>query len=82
MPTLTFKVSPREALAIRRRARQEKATLSKFLRDCALGSAPIVTRRKVRMKKHPVSGLPYDASGEGLPMVTHEQVAAALADFP
>jgi hypothetical protein len=39
-------------------------------------------RRKVVIKKHPVSGLPYDAGGEGLPMVTQEQIKAALTDFP
>jgi len=81
MPAITFKVSPAEARQIRAKARAEKRTVSAFVRSRVLG-APPARRRKLIIKKHPVSGLPYDAGGEGEPMVTREQIAAALADFP
>jgi len=80
MPTLTFKVSPEEARAIRSKARAEHATVSAFLRIRALGAPP--APRKIIIKKHPVSGLLYDAGGVGGPLVTREQIKAALADFP
>jgi len=76
MPTLSFKVSPEEARAIRSKARAERATVSAFLRIRALGAPP--APRKIIIKKHPVSGLLYDAGG---PLVTREQIKAALADF-
>ena len=80
MPTLTFKVSPKEAHAIRQRARQEKATLSKFLRTRALGAEPTEKRPTLIIKKHPVSGLPYNATPG--PPVSQAEIDAALADFP
>lgn len=82
MPTLTFKVSPAEARAIRSQARGQKSTLSKFLRERALGSQAPAKRRKRVIKNHPLSGLPYDATDENGPMVTREQISACLADFP
>ena len=41
MPTLTFKVSPAEARAIRAKARAEKATVSAFLRAAAQEAADV-----------------------------------------
>lgn len=79
MPTLTFKVSPAEARAIRQRARQEKATLSKFLRGRALDATPAAPRPRA-IKRHSVSGLQVDATPG--PAVTQAQIDAALADFP
>ena len=38
--------------------------------------------RKRIIKKHPVSGLRYDATDEGGPAVSQEEIKAALADFP
>ncbi len=79
MPILTFKVSTAEARTIRARARSEKAaSVSAYLRKVALGTeaatAPIERRR------HPVSGLPYNAAtGRS---VSAEEIRAALADFP
>ena len=81
MPTLTFKVSPEEARIIRAKARAEKSTVSAFLRTRVLDAKPAKARRRV-IKRHPVSGLLYDATDEGGPIVTHEQIKAALADFP
>jgi len=80
MPTLTFKVSPEEARAIRKRARAARSTLSAFLRAKALGTKP--RRHKIVVRKHPVSGLPYDAGGKDLPPVSLEEIKAALPDFP
>lgn len=82
MPTITFKVSEAEARAIRARARAAKANVSTFLRTSALGSPTTEKPRKLAMRKHPVSGLPYDASGAKLPLVTNEEVKALMADFP
>ncbi|MGH8019824.1 MAG: plasmid mobilization protein [Opitutaceae bacterium] len=81
MPTISFKVSVEEARELRRRVRAEKTTLSDYLRKSALGAKP-ARRRRMVIKKHPVSGLPYDAAGDGLPTVTREEIAAALAEFP
>lgn len=80
MPTLTFKVSEAEARTIR--ARAAKANVSTFLRTSALGAPVAENPRKLAMRKHPVSGLPYDASGAKLPVVTNEEVRTLLADFP
>ena len=81
MPTLTFKVSPAEAREIRAKARAEKASVSAFLRARVLEPEP-VRPPKLVIKKHPVSGLPYNAAGRGLPLVTHAQIKDILADFP
>lgn len=81
MPTLTFKVSPDEAREIRAKALAEKSTVSAFLRARVLNARPARPRRRI-IRKHPVSGLPYDATDEGGPTVTREQIKAALADFP
>jgi hypothetical protein len=80
MPTLTFKVSDDEARLLRARARAEKTTLSAFLRARVLDATP--ARRKIVMRKHPVSGLPYDAGAGKRAVVTRAAVKALLADFP
>lgn len=77
MPTLTFKVSPEDARVIRAKARAEKSTVSAFLRSRVLDAGPAKARRRV-IKRHPVSGLLFDATDEGGPIVTHEQIKAAL----
>ena len=80
MPTITFKVSLAEAREIRHRARVEKATVSKFLRTLALGSDKSNGRRKLILKKHPISGLLVDATPG--PKVSRAEIDAALAEFP
>jgi hypothetical protein len=80
MPTLTFKVSPAEAREIRRRARLEKVTVSKFLRSLALDTGKSARPRKLILRKHPVSGLLIDATPG--PTVPQSEIDAALADFP
>lgn len=82
LPTLTFKVSEAEARTIRARAHAAKANVSAFLRTSALGVPVMKKPRKLALRKHPVSGLPYDASSAKLPLVTNEEVRALLADFP
>ena len=81
MPTLTFKVSPTEARSIRAKARAERATVSAFLRTRVLEPEP-ARPSKLVIKKHPVSGLPYNSAGRGLPLVTHAQIKELLAGFP
>jgi hypothetical protein len=74
-------VSSEEARLIRRKARAQKTTLSEYLRQSALREK---SRRRPKpvIKKHTVSGLPYDASGVDEPKVTRDEIANALADFP
>jgi hypothetical protein len=81
MVAITFKVSPEEARAIRAAARASHKNVSAFIRSKVV---PAPTRRRGRrlIKKHPVSGLPYDATEEGGRTVTLEEIKAALADFP
>jgi hypothetical protein len=81
MPTLTFKVSPEEARAIRAKARAAKSNVSAFVRSRVLDPTPERPRKRI-IKKHPVSGLYYDATDEGGPTVSLEEIKAALADFP
>jgi len=81
MPTRTFKVSREEARVIRDKARAEQSTESAFRRSRVVDTKPAKARRRV-IKRHPVSRLLYDATDDGGPIVTHEQIKAALAEFP
>jgi predicted transcriptional regulator len=81
MVAITFKVSPDEARQLRRAAQAAKRSVSAHIR-AAVFPPPRPRRRKRIIKKHPVSGLPYDATDEGGPVVTLEQIKEALADFP
>lgn len=79
MPVLTFKVTDAEARIIRAKAHTSKAkSLSAFLRKSVLGDPP--AKSKIIRRIHPVSGLPYNAASG--PVVTDEEIRAALADFP
>ena len=80
MPVLSFKVDPDTERKIRARARAEKTSVSAYLRKVALG-AESSPPPKVVSRKHPVSGLPYNAA-RSLPVVVEEDIRAALADFP
>lgn len=81
MVTITFKVSPEEAQAIRAAARADRKNVSAYIRSKVL-AAPTKAHRKRITKKHPVSGLPYDATDQRGRTVTLEEIKAALADFP
>jgi hypothetical protein len=77
MPVLSFKVSAAEARTIRALAKAGKKTVSAYLRERAL---PDRKRGKRTLRRHPVSGLIYDATPGR--RVTEEEIQAALADFP
>ena len=79
MPVLSFKVDAHAARRIRDKARSEKLTVSAYLRKAALGEKRPDEVRVVR-RRHPVSGLPYNAAPGRT--VTKEEIRAALADFP
>jgi len=81
MPVLTFKVSEPEARVIRAKARATRSSLSAYLRRAALGGAPDNRPVKVVRRRHPVSGLIYNAAASRR-TVTDDEIRAALADFP
>lgn len=81
MPTITFKVSVEEARAIRAKARAAKRSVSSLLRASVLPEK-VARRPRLLLKKHPISGLPYNAGGKDLPPVSMDDIKAALADFP
>ena len=80
MPVMSFKVDPQAAERIRANARAAKSSVSAYLRKAALGEDGRKPARIAR-RKHPVSGLPYNAAPAGR-VVTDEEIRAALADFP
>lgn len=80
MPVLSFKVDPKSAKRIRANARAAKSSISAYLRKAALGEDGMKPARIVR-RKHPVSGLSYNAADNDR-MVTDDEIRAALADFP
>lgn len=80
MPVLTFKVSDPEARIIRARARAQRTSVSAYLRRAALGESGRKRPVKVVRRRHPVSGLTYNAAiGR---RATDDEIRAALADFP
>lgn len=80
MPVMSFKVDPQSAERIRANARAAKSSVSAYLRRVALGEDAGKPTRIVR-RRHPVSGLTYNAA-EARRMVTTEEIRSALADFP
>jgi hypothetical protein len=80
MPVLSFKVDPQSAEQIRANARAAKSSVSAYLRKAALGDNESKPVNVVR-RKHPISGLPYNAAVAGR-VVTEEEIRAALADYP
>lgn len=80
MPVMSFKVDADTERKIRAKARAEKTSVSAYLRKVAVGeedSSPV----KVRPRKHPVSGLPYNAAVSRM-VVAEDEIKAALSDFP
>ena len=79
LETLTFKVAPDDATLIRRRARAQNRSLSAYLRACAL-PARKPSHPKLIPKRHPVSGLWYNAApGQANP--TPDELREALEDI-
>jgi hypothetical protein len=81
MPTITFKVTTREAARIREAARREGVTVSEFLRRRAT-AAPPHSAGGYRIGTDPVTGLPVMEAPPGTPPVSSAQIRALLADFP
>ena len=54
------------------------SSVSAYLRDAALGTAPGAV--EFVRRKHPISGLPYNASPGRV--VSEQEIQDALADFP
>jgi hypothetical protein len=80
MTTLTFKVTDREARLIRARARQERVTVSEYLRRRAsLSSRDTRKPSRVRCAR---TGAMIFAPLEGQPPLTTEAVRELLSDFP
>ena len=66
---------------VRAAARSAKRTVSAHIRSALLPPAP-ASRPRLVLRKHPVSGLPYNAAGKNLPTVSLAEIKAALSDFP
>ena len=81
MPAITFKVSAAEARTIRAKARAEQRTVSALIRTAVLPAQP-ASKPKLALRRHPISGLPYNAAGKKLPAVSLDDIKAALAGFP
>jgi hypothetical protein len=80
MPTITFKVSVEEARKIRARARAAKSpNVSAYLRKVALDEKCSANQSRV-LVKDPLTGIMVDTTPG--PLVTDEELKAALADFP
>lgn len=82
MPTISFKVTARQAARIRELARREGVSLSEFLRRRATEPLPPVDPQGYRICTDPVTGLPVMQAPPGTPRVSSDQVRALLADFP
>ena len=82
MPTLTFKVTDREAARIRELARRAGLTTSEFLRRRAVAPAREESGGEYRITRDPVTGLPVMEGPAGIPPVSSAQIRALLADFP
>jgi hypothetical protein len=82
MPTITFKVTPREAARIRELARREGQTVSEFLRRRAVAAAAAGPVGDYRIASDPLTGLPVMEAPPTLSPVSSEQIRALMADFP
>lgn len=80
MPVITFKVTAPEARVIRAKARTLRTSVSAYLRHAALGRDAGRRRARIVHRRHPVSGLTYNAAAGRT--VTQDEIRAALADFP
>jgi len=82
MPTLTFKVTDREAARIRELARRERVTVSEFLRRRAVSAGVPEAAGGYRVEEDPITGLPVMHAPRESERVSSEQIRALLADFP
>lgn len=82
MPTISFKVTPRDAARIRELARREGLTVSEFLRRRALSGPSALQAEGYRISADSVTGLPVMEAPSGMAPVSSEQIRALMADFP
>ncbi len=82
MPTITFKVTGREAARIRELARREGLTVSEFLRRRAMASTAVGPAEGYRITEDPITGLPVMEAPSEMAPVSSEQIRALMADFP
>lgn len=82
MPTISFKVTERQAARIRELARREGVSLSEYLRRRATEPTPPADPQGYRITTDPVTGLPVMEAPPDTPTVSSAQVRALLADFP
>jgi len=80
MTTISFKVSDAEARAIRNRARQERLTVSEFLRRQAMVPSRVAAR--IGLRRCPETGATIFEGSKDLPSLTVESTREILADFP
>jgi len=77
MPTITLKLSPQEAAALRRRARAEKKTVSAYVRAAVLpDTEPPAGQYHTKIDR--ATGLPVVYAPPGI-FVTGEQVASLMS---
>jgi hypothetical protein len=79
MPTLSFKVSAQEAAEIRARARDQRQSLSEFLRTRALRKGRC---SPVRLKRSTRTGILTVERAPGSAQISLENIRELLADFP
>jgi hypothetical protein len=79
MTTISFKVSEDEARLIRKRAKQQRMSVSEYLRRRAAGSEAVAPVAKIRCD---ITGAEIFAPLPGSPPLTTETVRQMMADFP
>lgn len=82
MPTITFKVTAREAARIRRLAAKAGCTVSEFLRRRATESPDPAATGEYRIETSERTGLPVLHGSPGARPVSSEEIRELLADFP
>ena len=82
MPTITFKVTEREAARIRELARREGLNVSEFLRRRAMASPSVGHAGEYRICQDPVTGLPVMEAPSAVVPVSSEQIRTLLTDYP
>lgn len=82
MPTITFKVTPREGARIRELARREGLTVSEFLRRRAVAPEAAEPGGEYRVVRDPVTGLPMMEAPRSVARVSSERIRALMTDFP
>jgi len=80
MPTLTYKVTEEEAAAIRQEAREQRRSLSAYLRAATIPKEKPFVGQYIPAR-HPISGFWHNAA-PNQPQYTLEELKSFLEDFP